>query len=456
MKAMVIAVAVLASTPALAQPLLLGDVIEAVRANHPLLEAARAITERADGQALAAEGAFDPRVRARATQMVAGYYDHTVVETDVRALMPQLGLVPFVGWRLGAGEQPIYDGKLRTLAQGELRAGVELPLLQGARIDRARGDRRKAALGRGVAAAELRQRELEVTRDAALAYYDWVGAAHRLTIRETQLGLARDRDEQLQRSVARGNRPPIDTVDNARLVAAREAIVIAAQRDLRRAALELSLHLRDANGRSIVAEPAWAPAIETAAPPPVRDGDLASVPRVAELSQRIAIASTELAVARNATLPTLNVSAFAARGLGAADPTLPDRSSTSFAVGATFELPIGMRTARGAVTAASAEQRRLEAERRFVVDRVATDVEVARVEVDAAERRAALAIRGAELAEQLAAAERTRFERGESNLLVVNLREETAAEAAAQAIDARIDVYRARVRLQATFGAPPR
>lgn len=455
---------VVTASQASAQPLALDDVLASARSHHPSLAAARTAIDRAEGQLLAAEGAFDPRIRARATDVVAGYYDHVTVDTEARALTPVFGLTPFVGWRVGRGLFPLYDDKLRTLEGGEMRAGLELPVLQGFAIDRARAERAKARIARRVAAADVDQRMLDVMRDATLAYWDWVAASHRVEVRRTQLALAIERGRQIEQGVARGSRAPIEIADNGRVIVSREALVVAAERDLRRASLELSLHLRAPDGTPSIPSADMRPELgELPAPLPLEldvsaaiARGLARAPRVRELQARAAIAKTDVALARNQMLPRLDVVAQGARGIGPADPTLPDRSEIAFAIGATFEIPLGMRGARGAVAMARADERRIMTERQLAAERIAVEVRGAHADLVAARARSELASRNADLAEQLARAERSRFDRGDSNVLLVNIREEAAAEAAAQAIDARTDVMRARGRFATLLGEEPR
>lgn len=73
----------------------------------------------------------------------------------------------------------------------------------------------------------------------------------------------------------------------------------------------------------------------------------------------------------------------------------------------------------------------------------------------AAHRRAEIAARQIELAERLAEAERQRLALGDSTILVVNLREEAAADAAASAIDASADYHKSRARYQVATGRVP-
>lgn len=447
-----------------ANPLQLSEVLDSVRSNHPLLAAAGTALERAEAQALAADGAFDPRVQVEAMEIVSGLYQSTRVDSEVRVLTPVFGLTPFVGWRLGRGKFAEYDEKLRTLEGGEFRVGASMPLLQGSGIDRPRADRSKAAISRRVATAEVGQRLLDVMRDASFAYWDWSAAGHRVDVRRTQLALALERGRQIDKAIARGSRAPFEALDNERLVAAREALLVTAERDHRRASLDLSLHLRGEDGVLIVPDPHQRPELaeQTGALPLEGNLDAAvarglqQAPRLKELGARIDIADVDVALARNLTLPRLDVTVVASRGLGDADPTLPDRSELAFGVGATLEVPIGMRTARGALATARADRRRFTAEQQFAADRVAVEILTAHADLVAAKARGRLAGRAGVLAEQLAAAERTRFERGDSTVILVNLREEAAADAAAQAVDARAEVMRARARFTTLLGDEPR
>lgn len=456
-------VSVATASDAHASYLQLSEVLDSVRSNHPLLAAAGTAIERAEAQVLAADGAFDPRLEVDATDVVTGRYQSTTVDSKLRVLTPMLGITPFVGWRIGRGAFPDYDEKLRTLEGGELQVGASMPLLQGLRIDRPRADRSKAAIARRVATAEVGQRLLDVMRDASFAYWEWVAAGHRVDVRRSQLALALERGRQIDQAIERGNRAPIEALDNARLIAARETLLVNAERDQRRASLELSLHLRGADGVPIVPDSRQRPDLpeQPGALPLEVDLDAAvarglrQAPRLKELGARSDIADVDVALARNLTLPRLDVSAVASRGLGGVDPTLPDRSELALGIGATLEVPIGMRTARGALASARADQRRIAADQQFAADRVAVEILAAHADLVAAKARSRLAARNGELAEQLAAAERTRFERGDSTVVLVNLREEAAADAAAQAVDARADVMRARARFTTIVGDEP-
>lgn len=434
------------------------EVLDAVERTHPRLDAARASAERAGAAAFAARGPFDPRLRVRGAFQPIGYYRWNVVETELRARTIAFGLTPFVGWRLGLGEFPIYDGRQQTARAGEVRAGVELPLLRDGMIDGPRAARRKADRSRSIAGREAEQRRLELLRDAAVAYWEWVAAGERVAVRERLYELARERGRGMDRQLRDGNVAEFEALDNQRLILAREAGLVAARRDVRRAAIDLSLFLRDAEGAP--REPAGAIPALAMPPPLIEDVDLqAEIAGALERRPDVAIAEAVLAnarvdteLARNAVLPSLTAQAYVAKDLGNGPAAL---RPAEVAVGVAFEIPLGLRGARGELRSARAELRRLQHELEFVRDRVGVEVRAAHVEMRAARRRAELAGEQAALAETLATAERARLGLGESTILVVNLREEAAADAAVARVDAIAEYRKSRARYQAATGVLP-
>jgi len=434
----------------------LGVVLASVRDHHPLLDAADASIEAARGRRLSARGAFDPRLRARGSGTPLGGYRYGGADTEIRARTVALGMVAFAGWRLGRGDIPLYYGELATADRGELRAGVEVPVLRDALVDAPRTVRSKADIDTEIAGLEREQRALELARDAAIAYWDWAAAVGRAEIRERQLGLARDRDEGVRRQIAEGNTAAIEALDNARVIAAREAIVVGAQRDADVSALALSLFLRTREGVPRVPDDGAAPRLlVTGVDEPVdvgKDAD-AAIERRPDLriaAARLRSAALDVRLARNGRLPSLAVQAYAAKDLGDGPDVL---RPAELGIGASLEIPIPLRTARGELATARANGRRIADERRFLGERVRVDVGTAHADMQAAHKRAAIAARQAKLAEEIATAERERFALGDSNILVVNLREEAAADAAAAAVDAVADERKARARYDFSTGA---
>ena len=106
-------------------------------------------------------------------------------------------------------------------------------------------------------------------------------------------------------------------------------------------------------------------------------------------------------------------------------------------MGVQISVDLAQRKARGAYRAAQAERRAVDARLRAQRDAIQAEVRRARADLDAAAQKVALARSQVEVAQQLAEAERERFRNGASDLVVVNLRETAAAEAARFEVEAR-------------------
>lgn len=439
------------TAPPEAGPLSLDAVLRAVDRAFPLLQAARRDQDVADADLLSAEGAFDPALRLRGGGVGGGYYEYLRADAVVEQPTQLWGATLFAGYRIGRGVSyggiPNYYGHYETNDYGEVRAGVQIPLWRNGPIDRRRASIRRAELGRPIAALNVEQATLEYRRAATQRYWDWVAAGRRLAVARALLGIATARNAGLAERVARGDLPAIERVDNVRAVAQREGLVAAAERGLQQAAIELSLYLRDERGNAVTPTPAQLP---DGLPEPVPlagvamrsevDSAQARRPELRRLAAQRAQLEIERDLARNQTMPAVDVVVAASQDLGPGSYT---RERPEVDAALVVDIPILNRVARGRVRAAEAGIARIEEQSRFARDRVNADVRDALSAVEAALQRHAAARREVEVAREVEAAERARFDLGDSTLLAVNLREQAAAEASVREIDARADYHRA-------------
>jgi outer membrane protein TolC len=464
--ALLCAACLLAPPPAAAQPrgdvLTLPEVLDAVERTHPQLEASRLRARAAEADAAAARGGFDPQLRVRGQYAPIGAFPNGRLDAELRQPTPLWGLTVHGGWRLGLGDFAGYDLRAKTASGGEVRAGLSLPLGQGGAIDRRRADLRTSDLAQQAAEAEVDARALELERAAARAYWAWVGAGLRLEVQRGLLALAEDRDAALRRQIDTGNIPAVEGLDNRRAILERKARIVAAERALEQAALELARHLRDERGEIVAPGPERLPrAFPEPAPP--ADDPLAGVLREAlerrpELRRLLRLrdaAQVEVRLARNGRAPRLDVDAYVAKDLGSVAPEYRYLLPAEFVAGVMLEVPIPQRTARGKLRRAEAERARIDAELRFLRDVVAVELRDARSALVAAHARVGLAREQLQVAHALEEAERRRFELGDSTLLVVNLREQAAADAAAQELEALTDYHRAAADLRVAAGLRP-
>lgn len=437
-----------AETP---EKLSLDDVLAAVDAAHPLLGAAKARVEAARSERQASAGGLDPSVKAKLSAKPGAWdAEQIAIVAPLRAWGGDVGL----GWSRGQGNLEPWQGDLATAAPGELVATWTLPTLRDAWTDRRRVALRRADLEQDVAALDARSRTLEVRRTAASRYADWVATGARLRVADGLLELARARDQAFAAQVDLGDAAKLIRLDSRRLVLERTDRQIQARRALEQARIELSLHLRDGDGRRVLADDALLPE-RVAAPLPLPDLDEAVTrarsnrPEIARLDLQITQAELDRRLQSNQALPSVDV-------LGEHRQPL-DGSKPEWKFGAQSEWTLGARAARGRGGVAIATQDRLRDELRFAEDRVVADVLDAHSASLAARTRLSVTQELVSTARQVAVGERAKLDLGDSNLIFVNQREIAVADAELLLIDAELAAYKASIDLawaQATLGGP--
>lgn len=438
--------------------LLLRDVLRSVQRAYPLVEAARAEARAAQAQARGASGAFDPRVRGRATRIPLGQYPYTRADLEVVQPTPFRGAEFFGGWRYGQGSIPDYYGELRTLSLGEFRAGLNLPLWRNGSIDKARAALNRTRLGEEIAEQGVVEAQLKAARDGAQRYWEWVAAGQRVQVVQELIGIARVRDVAIARRVEQGDIPELDRTENLRALLQREGQLVASERDLQEAALALSLYLRNETGQPVVPSREWLPAAFPEAEPVealvggVRlEAVLARHPELRQLSRKREQLAITRELAENQTAPLIDLVVGVSKDVGEG---VPARGRPQLETGLTLELPTLNRVATGEERAAQAALARADAQLQLEREVVAVEVRDAVSAVAAARIRIDVAQREAEFASRLVEGEERRFKLGDTTLLFVNLREQQVVEARLRVVEALSDYFKAVAALRAALVLP--
>jgi outer membrane protein TolC len=447
-----------ASVPSAGGALLLNEVVRSVDLRFPLLIAAQADRTAAEAEQLTAQGGFDPGWRTSAAVIPLGGYPSQRLDTSVEQPLPFWGTSVFAGYRIGRGEFPVYDGKLETNQYGEVRAGARLSILRDGPIDRRRASIQRAEIGTSIAGLGVEQQKIDATRLASFRYWDWAAAGRRLAVARTWLDLALVRDAALARRVAAGDVPAFERQENERAILQRRAQVVSGQRALEQAAIELSIFLRTADGATILPDASRLPST-LPEPTPIDRARVAADERTAlerrpekkRVEAQKEQAQVERRWAANQRLPAIDLVVVGSQDLGPGDPK---QAKPVLEAAVVVDIPIMNRVATGRERAASAQLTKLEAQERFTRDRILADVRDAASALVAAEQRASVARGETEVARRLAEQELKRFEIGEGTLLLVNLREQAALEAALRYVDAVADWQKALAAYRAaTAGA---
>ena len=440
----------------------LSEVLQSVEQHFPLLLAAEQERPIAAGQRLAAEGAFDLNLRSRgATQ--DGTFPSNLFDTVAEQPTPFHGLSFFGGYRFGFGNYPVYYGDRLTADGGEFRTGVVLPLLKDGSIDRRRASLRQAQIGEDLADPVVRRARIDYFRAAARAYWNWVAAGEQYVVAESLLRIARDRQAGLEEQYKQGQIAEFVVIDNRRLIAEREGVLIAADRRFQQTSFDLSLFLRDPQRNPVVPPASRLPHGFVQQEPPLPSlerlsediesayGMRPELTRFRLLKEQVAV---DLRLAENQGYPALNAAVFGSQdvGMGKEATGIFALNRSVLEASLMMEVPLQRREARGRTQAARAKLTQLLAQERFARDQIGAEVQDAVSNMDRTHQRLQPAREEQKIAQRVAELELERFRKGQGTLLEVNLRELAAAGAQAKVIDALADYFRAQADYRAALG----
>jgi len=425
-----------------AATLTLDDVITSVTNCYPEIEIAIGEIEQSRGMVLASWGEFDSVFSAHSIAQPLGFYQ--TYRNGAGISRPLYGGGEVYGtYRIGDGNFEPWYGERETNEGGELKAGFSLPLLKDRAIDKRRADVRTAELNRDQVEANVETRLLKFERFATQAYWDWVASGQAVTIQRQLLKLAQQRVEQISVRIEQGDLAKIAEIDNDRFIAKRKNGLIKANRGLEKAAIKLSLFLRDENCFPVIARAENLPedfpfSQRIAADTIINDigQTLQRRPELIELDAARAEACVKLQYANNLLLPKLDVKGFAGQDLGGATSSKGDKTPFELQLGVFAEVPLQRREGAGKIQAAQGKITQIDAKRRFVTDKIRAEVQDAASAVNAAFDQIRQSRENVRLNEQSLELGRLAFEEGDIELLALNIYESSVADARLQLLEA--------------------
>ncbi len=446
-----------APQPEPATLLRLQDVIASVYTSYPLLEAALLSRSIADGELLSTQGEFDLKLKGGGTSGPLGFYKTHRFGAGASQPLFSGGEI-FGGYKIGRGNFQPWFGERATNDGGEFSAGIAIPLARNRQIDARRAAQFRAAYGRDAVEPGIQTQVIAFVWEASYAYWQWVAAGRNHQIAQSLLEIAQQRNEGLKKRADAGDLPRIELTDNQRLIVSRQAAVIDARRKLQQSAIKLSLFLRTPDGRPIVSSKDQLPATFPEAASVVSeqmDGDIqramSNRPEMRFLNFSRRQLDIDLAQARNLYLPEVDAVLFASKDTGAAASSKGDKTPFELEASLQISVPLQRRKALGKIQAIEGKLAQLSAKIRFTQDKIATDVQQVYAALLAAFERIARARESLELARTMEQGERRKFDLGDSNLLLVNLREKATADAAKTVLQAMLDYFWAQADYRAAM-----
>ncbi len=441
------------------QPILLEDVLTSVASHYPLLIAAVAEQEIAEGKAMSATGQFDLQTKASSISQPLGFYKNQRAGATLTQPIFSNGGYAYGGYKMGRGDFPTWYKERQTDGNGEYAVGVAMPLLKDRDIDKRRADLYRANLDVNSVEPMVRNQLISFSREAAYAYWYWVAMGQSLEVQKSLLRFAEARVEQISFRVEKGDLAKIASIDNERLIASRKTKLIEATRKFQAASIKLSLFLRSAEGEPVLPDAGQLPKDFPpllAQDPADLDGDLSQAiaerPEIREIDFELQKINIDVQSATNQLLPKLDAVVEGSKDTGTPASLIEDKTPFELEAGLMAEVPLQRRDARGKLRAAQGKQSQLGAKREFIINKITTSVQDAYSAIQNARQRYEQALRTKELAIQSLEIGRQQFGAGDIDLIVLNIYEQAETDAELQVIDSEAEYFAALADYHAALG----
>ncbi|MEM0950856.1 MAG: TolC family protein [Cyanobacteria bacterium P01_H01_bin.74] len=417
--------------------LLLTDIMASTVFYHPELEAAIAKLQQAEGKLLSTKGAFDVQLKTYGfwnryqTSSGEGKAKQTFDGVNKLAWLSRSGIQLSAGNKLIYGDvsskfSPVGDG-------GEHFFELRVPLLKGLINNKANAKQQQADIQLSQADVAILNKRLSLLQKAAKQYWNWFTSGKKLMVTEDLVRLADIRYGAVKRQAELGDKADIQVTEAEQALVKRKALLAKERAAFLKAAQVLRLYLWNGNTQqfsdtppSQTQLPAQLPTIPLFSDDLVDNGKIlayASNPELKRLSLGKKFAQVDWRLARNNLLPQLD--AYARPGYQPGNNGIDGTIRT----GIVLSVPLQRRDAKGRLRTAQFRMDEIDANERLLLAAIQVNVTSAVISIEQAMNQVEQTRQQTVLALKLAAAERRRFQLGDSSLFLVNTRERQAAEA---------------------------
>jgi outer membrane protein TolC len=428
----------------------LQTLLEKVTNTYPPYLAALIERDIAQGQLRSTRGAFDFQTFARIFDNPTGFYESTTIEAGFEQFTGLWGSTLFGGYRWTDGLLPDYYADRRTDAGGSPNIGFKLPLLKNRAIDQRRRALQNARLDVELVDPVIKRQYLDFVRAATAAYLNWIKTGKALEVAERMLSLAEDRRLAIETRIGQGLEAKSVLLENDQWVLSRKIATIDARRDFEAAGIALSLFYRNdeddpVRPRKNQLPDAW-PQISKApedliAPAWKHASGHRPELRIYELElQKLGV---DKEYYRNQLLPSLDAYASASQNIG--DSLYKDTGELELKLGIEFRVPLQRNAAKGAASVNQAKIEQMQKKAAFAMEKVFAEIEKGYVSLTASGEKLELSRDNRRMAETLREIEADRFRLGATNLLSLQIREQTAIKAEQSLLSAQYTFYLAVV-----------
>ena len=417
---------------------------------HPYVQAINEGNYQAAAELEIARSSFDPFIEQKTKSRVSGYYDGTNLTQRFTNPIEDFNASVFGEYRIAAGDFPSYEGYYDTLSAGEASVGVAMSLLQNREIDKRRTELRNAGLANSQWQALATSLINDFVYKGVSEYISWYESVLQIQAVTELLNTASEREKALVTRVEKGDLASIVLTEfKANLLQQRLTLAELKQKRDTHAQM-LSFYWRSPNGDMLAinseqppADLSWPFWIGNSQLVTLRNA-LRSHPELDVMKLEQQVVENKVALADNALLPKLDLTASIARDVGAGSETL---EGTETKVGLSFSYPLGNRKAKAERAQLQSKQRELSYKLTSTQQAIVQRFEQALIYWTQAKDIVSLQSENAALAKTLSKVEKTRFDAGDSDMFVLNARAQNEIKARIKEIKAKVDLLKSELML---------
>lgn len=415
------------------QKISLEDVLRSSADNFPQIQIALAKYEETQGKINESLGAFDASIEGSYYDRLSGFYSGRTYGAELVQPFQQFNAKASVGYRRSDDNFPIYEDYYFTNDGGELSGKLSLSLLRNRDIDPKRFKVLQNQINLEQAELNVVATKISVQSDAYQTYLDWVSTGLKYKVYKSLLKIAENRQKALTQKEKRGDIAKIALVENRQFILQRKEVVRQTKRQFENISNKLSMYMRGPDGEPFLMElsnlPSDLPSHDNVSIGDMNDalGEIVSInPKVRQLENEMKQAQNQIALGQNDMQPALDVEVGVANDFGSGSRTRDDLDST---LRLNMSFPLQRRSGEGQVRQGQARKRQVEQKRNLELERLRVSFENILSNVAAAQDLLDITEEEISVTQQMENAERKRFDNGQSDFFLVNIREINAVTA---------------------------
>lgn len=433
----------------------LEDLFISIENSFPIFKIAQIEKNISENKLLSLQGNFDTYIVAKNDSIPLGYYRNNYSDFYIKQNTTLWGSTFFGGWRNGLGKFPAYEGKKETLSFGELRLGFEIPLLKNGFIDKNRTNLVKAQIEININDLKIIQKRNELFQKSSEKYFKWVATGNKYLISQDLLNLAQKRMKDLEESYKLGIIDKINVLENKRAIYQRQQKLLISQRDYKQASFELSMFFRNDLGQIIDLEKYNFPTkykiqenLEKYNPSKDFENSMYKNPELKIIQEKISKQNAELLLNENQINPALDFQMALSQDIGSGSET---KQPFELDFGIYFSYPFQQREYTGKIEENKNQIKQLELEKTFIKDSFLNDIKISFNNLKTNLENYNISKLEYNLAKELQELESERFKLGNSDILILNIREQNTADAGERKVNAFTDLLKSVIDYNAVL-----